>query len=135
MAKKTHADIMEKLSALKPSKPTQTRGKVARKPAAKKIKVKKAALPKKPKAAAPPKSPQLAAPPKSPQPAAPRKRDIPSPGIAVFGAPGDTVKVYLGVYESWFQIVRNCNSMVADCNNMLLSNLTSLMNPGRWGRF
>lgn len=126
MAKKTHADIMEKLSALKPSEPTQTRGKAARKPAAKKIKVKKAAPPKKPKAAAPSKSPQ---------PAAPRKRDIPSPGLAVFGAPGDTVKVYLGVYESWFQIVRNCNSMVADCNNMLLSNLTSLMNPGRWGRF
>ncbi len=135
MAKKTHADIMEKLSALKPSEPTQTRGKAARKPAAKKIKVKKAAPPKKPKAAAPPKSPQLAAPPKSPQPAAPRKRDLPSPSLAVFSAPGDTVKVYLGVYESWFQIVRNCNSMVADCNNMLLSNLTSLMNPGRWGRF
>ena len=117
MAKKTHADIMEKLSALKPSEPTQTRGKAARKPAAKKIKVKKAA------------------PPKSPQPAALPKRDIPSPSLAAFGAPGDAVKVYLGVYESWFQIVRNCNSMVADCNNMLLSNLTSLMNPGRWGRF
>jgi len=126
MAKKTHADIMEKLSALKPSEPTQTRGKAARKPAAKKIKVKKAAPPKKPKAAAPPKSPQ---------PAAPRKRDIPSPGLTAFGAPVDAVKIYLGVYESWFQIVRNCNSMVKDCNNMLLSNLTSLMNPGRWGRF
>jgi hypothetical protein len=126
MAKKTHADIMEKLSALKPSEPTQTRGKAARKPAAKKIKVKKAATPKKSKADATPKSPQ---------PAAPPKRDIPSPSLAAFGAPGDTVKVYLGVYESWFQIVRNCNSMVADCNNMLLSNLTSLMKPGKWGRF
>ena len=126
MAKKTHADIMEKLSALKPSEPTQTRGKAARKPAAKKIKVKKAATPKKPKADAPPKSPQ---------PATPPKRDIPSPSLAPFGAPVDAVKIYLGVYESWFQIVRNCNSMVADCNNMLLSNLTSLMNPGRWGRF
>jgi hypothetical protein len=126
MAKKTHADIMEKLSALKPSEPTQTRGKAARKPAAKKIKVKKAA---------PTKKPKVAAPPKSPQPAAPPKRDIPSPSLAAFGAPGDTVKIYLGVYESWFQIVRNCNSMVADCNKMLLSNLTSLMNPGRWGRF
>lgn len=126
MAKKTHADIMEKLSALKPSEPTQTRGKAARKPAAKKIKEKKAAPPKKPKTQAPSKSPQ---------PAAPLKRDIQSPGLTAFGAPGDTVKVYLGVYESWFQIVRNCNSMIADCNNMLLSNLTSLMNPGRWGRF
>ena len=126
MAKKTHADIMEKLSALRPSEPTKTRGKAARKPAAKKIKVKKAAPPKKPKAAAPPKSPQ---------PAAPPKRDIPSPSLTAFGAPVDAVKIYLGVYESWFQIVRNCNSMVADCNNMLLSNLTSLMNPGKWGRF
>ena len=126
MAKKTHADIMEKLSALRPSEPTQTRGKAARKPAAKKIKVKKAAPPKKPKATEPPKSPQ---------PAAPLKRDIQSPSLTAFGAPGDTGKVYLGVYESWFQIVRNCNSMVADCNNMFLSYLTSFMNPGRWGRF
>jgi len=126
MAKKTHADIMEKLSALKPSEPTQTRGKAARKPAAKKIKVKKAA---------PPKMPKTAVAPKIPQPAAPPKRDIPFPSPMAFGAPGDTVKIYLGVYESWFQIVRNCNSMVADCNKMLVSNLTSLMNPGRWGRF
>jgi hypothetical protein len=126
MAKKTHADIMEKLSALKPSEPTKTRGKAARKPAAKKIKVKKAAPPKKPKAAVTPKIPQ---------PAAPPKRDIPFPSPTAFGAPGDAVKIYLGVYESWFQIVRNCNSMIADCNNMLVSNLTSLMNPGRWGRF
>ena len=126
MAKKTHADIMEKLSALKPSEPTQTRGKAARKPAAKKIKVKKAA---------PPKMPKTAVAPKIPQPAAPPKRDIPFPSPTAFGAPGDTVKIYLGVYESWFQIVRNCNSMVADCNKMLVSNLTSLMNPGRWGRF
>lgn len=126
MAKKTHADIMEKLSALKPSEPTRTRGKTSRKPAAKKIKVKKAAPPKKPKAAVTPKIPQ---------PAAPPKRDIPFPSPTAFGAPGDAVKIYLGVYESWFQIVRNCNSMIADCNNMLVSNLTSLMNPGRWGRF
>jgi hypothetical protein len=126
MAKKTHADIMEKLSALKPSEPTRTRGKASRKPAAKKIKVKKAAPPKKPKAAVTPKIPQ---------PAAPPKRDIPFPSPTAFGAPGDAVKIYLGVYESWFQIVRNCNSMIADCNNMLVSNLTSLMNPGRWGRF
>jgi len=126
MAKKTHADIMEKLSALRPSEPTKTRGKAARKPAAKKIKVKKAA---------PPKMPKTAVAPKIPQPAAPPKRDIPFPSPMAFGAPGDTVKIYLGVYESWFQIVRNCNSMIADCNNMLVSNLTSLMNPGRWGRF
>ena len=126
MAKKTHADIMEKLSALKPSEPTRTRGKASRKPAAKKIKVKKAA---------PPKKPKVAVTPKIPQPAAPPKRDIPYPIPTAFGAPGDAVKIYLGVYESWFQIVRNCNSMIADCNNMLVSNLTSLMNPGRWGRF
>ncbi len=135
MAKKTHADIMEKLSALRPSEPTKTRGKAARKPAAKKIKVKKAAPPQKPKAATPPKKPKAGVVPKSPQPAAPPKRDIPSPSLTAFGAPGDTVKIYLGIYDSWFQIVRNCNSMVADCNNRLLSNLTSLMNPGKWGRF
>ncbi len=58
MAKKTHADIMEKLSALRPSEPTKTRGKAARKPAAEKIKVKKTAPPQKPKAAVAPKSPQ-----------------------------------------------------------------------------
>jgi hypothetical protein len=126
MAKKTHAATMEKLSALKPNEPTRPRGKASRKPAAKKIKVKKAAPPKKPKAAVTPKIPQ---------PAAPPKRDIPFPSPTAFGAPGDAVKIYLGVYESWFQIVRNCNSMIADCNNMLVSNLTSLMNPGRWGRF
>lgn len=125
MAKKTHADIMEKLSALRPSEPTRTRGKAARKPAAKKIKVKKA----------PPKMPKAAVAPKIQQPAAPPKRDLPFPSPTAFGAPGDAVKIYLGVYESWFQIVRNCNSMIADCNNMLVSNLTSLMNPGRWGRF
>jgi hypothetical protein len=126
MAKKTHADIMEKLSALRPSEPTRTRGKAARKPAAKKIKV---------KGAAPPKVPKAAVVPKIPQPAAPPKRDIPFPSPTAFGAPGDAVKIYMGVYESWLQIVRNCNSMIADCNNMLVSNLTSLMNPGRWGRF
>lgn len=117
MAKRTHEDIMQKLSALKPSEPTRTRGKAARKPAATKIKVRKAAPAKKPKADAPPKG------------------DFPSPGLAAFRAPGDAVKICLGVYESWFQIIRNCNNMVADCNRMLLSNLTSLMNPGRWGRF
>ena len=57
MAKKTHADIMEKLSALRPSEPTQTRGKAARKPAAKKIKVKKAAPPNKPKCGRPAEKP------------------------------------------------------------------------------
>jgi hypothetical protein len=116
MAKKTHADIMQKLSALKPSEPTKTRGK-ARRPAAKKMKAKKAA------------------PPKSPQPGAPSPKDIPPLSLTAFCAPGDAVKICLGVYESWFQIIRNCNSVVADCNNMFMSNLTSLMNPGRWGRF
>jgi len=135
MAKKSHADIMEKLSALKPSEPTKTRGKTPRKPAVKKPKVKTAAAPKKPKAAAPPKSPMPAAPPKSPMPAAPRTVLFSSPGFAGFGVFGDASKIYRGVYENWFQIVQNCNRMVADCNSMLLSNLTSLMNPGRWGRF
>jgi hypothetical protein len=126
MAKKSHADIMEKLSALRPSEPTKTRGKAARKPAVKKIKVKTAAAPKKPKAEAQPKSPK---------PAAPPTVMFSSPGFAGFGVFGDASKIYRGVYENWFQIVQNCNRVVADCNSMLLSNLTSLMNPGRWGRF
>jgi hypothetical protein len=126
MAKKSHADIMEKLSALKPSEPTKTRGKAARKPAVKKIKVKKAADPKKPKAEAPPKSPT---------PAAPSKVEFSQPGFAGIGIFGDASRIYLGVYENWFQIVRNCDNMVKDCNNMFLSNLTALMNPGRWWRF
>lgn len=126
MAKKSHADIMEKLSALRPSEPTKTRGKAARKPAVKKIKVKTAVAPKKPKAEAPSKSPK---------PAAPPAVMFSSPGFAGFGVFGDASKIYRGVYENWFQIVQNCNRMVADCNSMLLSNLTSLMNPGRWGRF
>lgn len=126
MAKKSHADIMEKLSALRPSEPTKTRGKAARKPAVKKIKVKTAAAPKEPKAEAPSNSPK---------PAAPPTVMFSSPGFAGFGVFGDASKIYRGVYENWFQIVQNCNRMVADCNSMLLSNLTSLMNPGRWGRF
>ena len=126
MAKKSHADIMEKLSALRPSEPTKTRGKAARKPAVKKIKVKTAAAPKKPKAEAPPKRPK---------PAAPPTVMFSSPRFAGFGVFGDASKIYRGVYENWFQIVQNCNRMVADCNSMLLSHLTSLMNPGRWGRF
>jgi len=119
MAKKSHADIMEKLSALRPSEPTKTRGKAARKPAVKKIKVKTAAAPKKPKAEAPPKSPK---------PAAPPTVMFSSPGFAGFGIFGDASKIYRGFYENWFQIGQSCN-------RMLLSNLTSLMNPGRWGRF
>jgi hypothetical protein len=85
MAKKTHADIMEKLSALKPSEPTKTRGKAARKPAVKKIKVKKAAPPKTPEdvkaqttAESPAEaqaSPALASAPAKPQAAATRGTD------------------------------------------------------------
>ena len=126
MAKKTHADIMEKLSALRPSEPTRTRGKAARKPAVKKIKAKTAVLPKKPKADAPPKKAK---------PAAPPKAEFSSPGYAGFGVFGDAPKISLGVCESWFQIIQNCTNVVADCNRMLLSNLSYLMNPSRWGRF
>ena len=126
MAKKSHADIMEKLSALRPSEPTKTRGKAARKPAVKKNKVKTAAALKKPKAEAPPKIPM---------PAAPPTVMFSSPGFAGFGIFGDASKIYRGVYENWFQIVQNCNRMVTDCNSMVLNSLTALMNPGRWGRF
>jgi hypothetical protein len=126
MAKKSHADIMEKLSALRPSEPTKTRGKAARKPAVKKIKVKTAAALKKPKAEAPAKIPM---------PAAPPTVMFSSPGFAGFGIFGDASKIYRGVYENWFQIVQNCNRMVNDCNSMVLNSLTALMNPGRWGRF
>jgi hypothetical protein len=126
MAKKSHADIMEKLSALRPSEPTKTRGKAARRPAVKKSRVKKAAAPKKPKTDIPAESPK---------PAAPTTARSSSPGFAGFGIIGEAPKIYKGVYENWFQIVRNCNRMVADCNHMLLSSLMDLMNPGRRGRF
>ena len=55
MAKKSRTDIMEKLSALKPSEPTKTRGKSSRKPTARKVRVKTAAAAKTPKPQAPPK--------------------------------------------------------------------------------
>ena len=135
MAKKSHADIMEKLSALRPSEPTQTRGKAARKPAVKKIKVKTAAAPKKPKVAVAPKSPQPTAPPVVSEPVVASRMEFSIPGFAGFGIFGDASKIYRGVYENWFQIVQNCNRMVAECNRMALDNLTALMNPFRWGRF
>ncbi len=117
MAKKSHADIMEKLSALKPSEPTKTRGKSPRKAPARKVKVK------------------AAAPAKSPKPQTPPKPVIPSfryPGFSVFGDPS---KMYLGVYERWFKVITDANSMLSDYNNMLVKNLTSLWDLSKWRRY
>jgi hypothetical protein len=123
MAKKSHADIMEKLSALKPSEPTKTRGKAARKPAVKKPAAKKAAAAKRP-AAAPP--PEYKAPP------------IPKIGVAVYsgyGPFGGAAKMYLDVYENWYRLVSDANRTIADFNSLFVNNLTYLVNPGRWWRF
>jgi hypothetical protein len=135
MAKKTHADIMEKLSALRPSEPTRTRGKAARKPPVKKIKAKKAAPPKMQKLSPPQERPKPVAAPVVSEPVVASRVAFSIPGSAGFGIFGDASKIYRGVYENWFQVVRNCSGMVADCNRTLLSNLMDFMNPGRWGRF
>ncbi len=137
MAKKSRADIMEKLSALKPSEPTRTRGKASRTPAAKAAAVKKAAA----KKAAPPKAPGRSAPARKPkaQPApnqpGPASVEILLPGFggtAIFGVASKTVQ---GFVESWFQIVRNCSGAAADCNEMFLRSLSCFANQGRWWRF
>ena len=140
MAKKSHADIMEKLSALKPSEPTSTRGKAARKPAAKKAGAKKAASAKREAAAArpEPKTPvKLQA---APAPQAPPSQAPPEVSAAVFSYPlfgpfGDAGRMYLEVCEHCFRLVTDANRTVANCNSLLISNLTYLVNPGRWWRF
>jgi hypothetical protein len=117
MAKKSRADIMEKLSALKPSEPTKTRGKSPRKPAAAKVRVK------------------TAAPAKSPRPPAPPKPEIPpfiQPGFRVMG---DPAKLYLGAYERWFKMITEANSMLTSYNNMLVNSLTSLWDFSKWRRY
>jgi len=121
MAKKSHADIMEKLSALKPSEPTKTRGKSPRKPAAGKVKVK------------------TAAPAKRPRPQTPPMRESPSfsspgsyPGFSVFGDPS---KMYLGVYERWFKAITEANSMLSNYNKMLVNSLASLWDLNKWRRY
>jgi len=117
MAKKSRADIMEKLSALKPSEPTKTRGKSPRKPAAGKVKLK------------------TAAPAKSPKPQAPPKPEPPSfsyPGLNVFG---DPAKMYLGVYDRWFKAITDANSMLSNYNNVFVNSLSSLWDLSKWRRF
>ena len=116
MPKKSRKEIAEKLSALKASKPTRTIGKAVRKPSALKIRVKEGL------------------PPQDPQPAPEPQRDIPTPGIAMYGMPGEAAEVYRTLYEGWFQSVRNCSGMVADGNRMFLSSLSHFVDTGRWGR-
>jgi hypothetical protein len=116
MPKKSRTDITEKLSALNPSEPTRTRGKAVRKPSAPKIRVKEDL---------PPQDLQSA-----PEP----QRDIPTPGIAMSGMPGETAEVYRAMYEGWFQIMSNCSGMVAECNRMFLSRLSDFMDLGKRDR-
>jgi hypothetical protein len=116
MPKKSRTEITEKLNALKPGEPTRTRGKAVRKPAKLKIQVKEGL------------------PPHDPQPALEPQRDIPTPGIAIHGVPTENAEVYSAIYEGWFQIVRNCSGMVADCNRMFLSSISHFMDSGRWRR-
>ena len=131
MAKKSRADIMEKLSALKPSEPTRTRGKVPRKPAAKAAAAKKAAPSKAPGRPAPARKPK--AQPASNRPG-PASVEILLPGFGGAAFFGDASKTVQGFMESWFQIVRNCSGAAADCNEMFLRSLSCFVNPGRWWR-
>jgi hypothetical protein len=117
MAKKSRADIMEKLGALKPSEPTKTRGKSTRKPAAGKVKLK------------------TAAPAKIPKPQAPPKPETPSfnyPGPGVFG---DPAKMYLGVYDRWFKAITDANSILSNYNSLFVNSLSSLWDLSKWRRF
>ena len=113
MPKKSRTEITEKLSALKPSEPTRTRGKAIRKSSAPKIRAKEDL---------PPQDPQSV-----PEP----QRDIPTPGIVTHGVPTENAEVYRAIYEGWFQIVRNCSGMVADCNRMFLSSISHFMDSSR----
>ena len=140
MAKKSHADIMEKLSALKPSEPTRTRGKAARKPAAKKAGAKKAGPAKREAAAArpEPKAPHKiqAAPAPQTQPSlAPPEVSVAVFSYPLFGPFGDAGRMYLEVCEHCFRLVTDANRTVANCNSLFVNNLTYLVNPGRWWRF
>ena len=134
MAKKSRADIMEKLSALNPSEPTRTRGKASRKPATKPARAKKTAPPKAPGPAAPSGKRKAQPAPSRPEPAASPHRETLFPvygGTVIFG---DASKMIRGVYEQWFQIIRNCSGAAADCNEMFLRSLSYFVNPGRWWR-
>lgn len=131
MAKKSRADIMEKLSALRPSEPTRTRGKDSRKPAAKAAAAKKAAPPKAPGRSAPARKPKAQPAPNRPVPAS---VEILLPGFGGAAIFGDASKTVQGFMESWFQIVRNCSGAAADCNAMFLRSFSYFVNPGRWWR-
>lgn len=135
MAKKSHADIMEKLSALKPSEPTKTRGTAGRKPAVKKAAVKKAAAAKRPaKKAAP--GPQV--PPETqaaPAPQAPPAASVKVFSYPLFGPLGDAGRMYIEVCEHCCRLVTDANRTVANFNSLFVNSITYLANPGRWWRF
>ncbi len=117
MAKKSRTDILEKLSALKPSEPTKTRGKSTRKTSTRKVKVKTAAPAKRPVVQVPPES------------------EIPSPRYTGFVVWGDASKIYLGVYERWFKMMTDTNSVLSSYNKMLVDSLTALWDLGKWRRY
>lgn len=131
MAKKSRADIMEKLSALRPSEPTRTRGKASRKPAAKAAAAKRAAPPKTPGRSAPGRKSKAQPAPNRPVPAS---VEILLPGFGGAAFFGDASKTVQGFMESWFQIVRNCSGAAADCNEMFLRSFSYFVSPGRWWR-
>ena len=131
MAKKSRADIMEKLSALKPSEPTRTRGKASRKPAVKAAAAKKAAPPKAPGRSAPVPKPKAQPAPNRPVAAS---VEILLPGFGGAAMFGNASKTVQGFMESWFQIMRNCSGAAADCIALFLKSLSCFVNPGRWWR-
>jgi hypothetical protein len=140
MAKKSHADIMEKLSALKPSEPTRTRGKAARKPAAKKAGAKKAGPAKREAAAARPEPKAPAKAQEAPAPQASPTQTPPEISVRVisyplFGPLGEAGRMYLEVCEHCFRLVTDANRTVANCNSLFVNSLSYCMYPGRWWRF
>lgn len=116
MAKKSHADIMEKLRALKPSEPTKTRQSAARKPARKKQKGKARPTPKKSMPQAQPAPPASA-------------KEIPAvPGYGGKSLFGNTTQVYREVYDCWFRVIRNTNSLY-------MNSLSYLWDISKWRRY
>jgi hypothetical protein len=104
MTKKSHADIMEKLSALRPSEPTKTRGTVSRKTAQKKkVNIRAVA-----------ETPVQPVPRAVPPPSAVSKESVVAMGQGFCSPFGNAAKVYLDAHDCWFKMIRNTNRLFLD---------------------
>jgi hypothetical protein len=43
--------------------------------------------------------------------------------------------MYLGVYERWFKMITDANSMLSEYNNMFVNSLSSLWDLSKWRRY